>query len=106
MARKDPNLVALGRQIASLRRELGLKQDAVAEQAGIATKTLSEIERGLGNATFLTLVSIAKALDVGLLELLAPFAVEGAESLSLTQSEQYLAKQVQDLIVNARKYER
>lgn len=64
MAKRNAHLKALGQRIARLRHERGLKQEAVAHEAGIATKTLSEIERGLGNATTLTLIEIAKAMKV------------------------------------------
>lgn len=70
MAKRNSDLVLLGRNVAAVRQRLGLKQDAVAHEANIATKTLSEIERGLGNATYLTLLGIARAMDVSVREFL------------------------------------
>ena len=57
---------ALGAAIKGLREEKKMKQQAVAEAAGIGVAHLSKIERGFGNPTWATVVAIAEALDVSL----------------------------------------
>lgn len=107
MAKRNSDLVLLGRNIAAIRQRLGLKQDAVAHEANVATKTLSELERGLGNATYLTLLSIARAMNVPVRELLEfasnaePMRSDRRASLParLSPSEEALANRIAELIV-------
>jgi transcriptional regulator with XRE-family HTH domain len=111
MAKRNADLVALGGRIAQLRRERGLKQDQVAYEAGIATKTLSEIERGIGNATVVTLLGISRAMNVNVQSLFAPlgeglltFRDRGADELCQQASadEKRLSRRILALLVDAR----
>lgn len=54
----------LGGRIKRLRTRLGLTQDALAEQARISPKYLSNIERGKENPTLDTLLRLARSLKV------------------------------------------
>lgn len=59
---------ALGAAIRSLRIEKDAKQQAVAEAAGITVAHLSKIERGLTNPTWGTVVALAAALGVSIVD--------------------------------------
>jgi transcriptional regulator with XRE-family HTH domain len=60
----------LGLNLAKLRRERGLSQEAFADQAGIHRTYISDIERGSRNPTITVVAKIAKALGVSLGSLL------------------------------------
>lgn len=55
---------ALGAAIKALRTEKKMRQQELAEAAGITVAHLSKIERGLTNPTWATVVAIAAALNV------------------------------------------
>jgi transcriptional regulator with XRE-family HTH domain len=52
------------------RLTLGLSQEAVAERMGVDRAFISSMERGLQNATLLTIWQIAQALEVRPVDLL------------------------------------
>ncbi len=60
----------LGQRIRRLRKSAGLSQDALARAAGIGRVTLVRLEKGEQTPRFKTLGAIAKALGVGVSELL------------------------------------
>lgn len=54
-------------RIKAARRTAGLTQDDLSDKAGLSYSTLSKIEQGtITNPSFLTIVELAKALDVSL----------------------------------------
>ena len=53
-----------GNRIRSLRTQLNLTQDQLAERMEMSAQYLSNIERGRENPTFETLVKLAKALEI------------------------------------------
>jgi len=55
---------ALGGAIREQRKKLGASQGALAKDAGISRNMLSQIERGEGNPSWVTLRGIAAALGV------------------------------------------
>lgn len=61
----------LGARVKQLRLARRLTQEQVAEQAGLSSKFIGQIERGLSNPALTTLGSIARALGVSLVDLLA-----------------------------------
>lgn len=61
----------LGKRIRILRDHLGMTQEKLAEDVNVSLKHLGEIERGRGNPTLATLVSLATALHVTPSELMA-----------------------------------
>ena len=60
----------LGRRIRSLRADLDLSQEELAEKAGISAKYLGEVERGVGNISFDRLSELAAVLGIPLIDLL------------------------------------
>lgn len=64
----------VGERIATMRRELRLTQEQLAERAGFATSYVARIEGGKRKPTLETVATIAKALDVPLAELVDPAA--------------------------------
>lgn len=56
-------LIALGQTIRSLRKELGLSQEALAHAAQIDRSHMGKIERGERNVTILNIVRICAVLD-------------------------------------------
>lgn len=64
---------ALGAAIKALREKKEMKQQTLAEAAGIGVAHLSKIERGRGNPTWSTVVSIAEALDLSIIEIARRF---------------------------------
>src|SRR3989454_9014072 len=60
---------ALGQQVRQLRLERGLTLEEVATRSGCSLGSLSQIERGLGNPSFATLVRISHALRVSVARL-------------------------------------
>lgn len=61
---------AVGSNIRCLRRERKLSQESLAHDAQITTSHLGCIERGTGNPTLETLISIANALQIDLLDII------------------------------------
>jgi transcriptional regulator with XRE-family HTH domain len=55
---------ALGQQVRQLRLDRGLTLEEVATRSGCSLGSLSQLERGLGNPSFATLVRISHALRV------------------------------------------
>ena len=60
----------LGQRIRRLRNAAGLSQDALAREAGIGRVTLVRLEKGEQTPRHKTLSAIARALEVGVSELL------------------------------------
>ena len=71
---KEKYFEAVGSNVAALLREArekqGLSMNAVAERAGLSQSMVSLVERELRNPTLDTLLRIAVALDVDLVEIL------------------------------------
>jgi transcriptional regulator with XRE-family HTH domain len=58
-----------GLRVRALRSARGLSQESLAERAGLTTKFLSEIERAETNPSLTSVVQVAAALNVTLLDL-------------------------------------
>ena len=69
---EETPLQRLGATIRHYRRQQRLTQKAVAAQAGLDHKYLSEIERGQRNVSILSLLQIARALQLPLSSLTQP----------------------------------
>ena len=54
----------IGKRIAMARKSANLTQEKLANNVGIVTKHLSEIERGISGVAIGTLIEIAKCLNV------------------------------------------
>jgi transcriptional regulator with XRE-family HTH domain len=66
---RSPNHRALGEAIEELREEADLTHEALAERLEISFQRISELERGVANPTFTTLLRVADGLEVELSEL-------------------------------------
>jgi len=62
----DPTLAAVLRR---LREAQGLSQEATAQRAGISLNTYSRIERGYTTPLWTTVIQLADALEVSIVEL-------------------------------------
>lgn len=63
------HLKILGQNIKTHRKALGVSQNTFSMMVGMNKTYLSDIERGKGNVSFLTLAKIAKGLNVKVEEL-------------------------------------
>ncbi|MBC7761550.1 MAG: helix-turn-helix transcriptional regulator [Candidatus Saccharibacteria bacterium] len=66
---KQPDLVALGREVARVRQLKGWSLDALADAAGVSRRTLINVEGATKAPRIDTLFAIAVALDVSLASL-------------------------------------
>ena len=69
MNERDRILTAFGSNVARIRDQRGLSQDALAERADLDRTYVSGIERGLRNPGIKTVIRLAKALDTTVGEL-------------------------------------
>lgn len=67
---KHPTLVALGERVRALRQRRGMTRRQLAGAAGVSERHLANLETGVGNATVLILLEVARALDCPLPALL------------------------------------
>jgi transcriptional regulator with XRE-family HTH domain len=72
----------VGRNLRRARKAKGLTQEQLSERTGVAQQHLSELERGNGNPTVVTLYELAQVLDVTVVMLVSPDGdVDGAEPI-------------------------
>jgi XRE family aerobic/anaerobic benzoate catabolism transcriptional regulator len=69
---RDDFLPQLGRRVREVRDRRGMARKLVAREAGVSERHLAHLEAGEGNVSIMLLRNIARALDVSLIELLAP----------------------------------
>jgi transcriptional regulator with XRE-family HTH domain len=69
MARPEQPQPALGKAVRALREKRGVTQEALANEAGVTTGTLSLIERGQSNPAWGTVKGIVVTLGVSMGEL-------------------------------------
>jgi transcriptional regulator with XRE-family HTH domain len=60
----DPDLIALGRRLASLRQEAGLSQEALGAVADLHWTYVGRVERGTVSPSFRNLLKLARGLGV------------------------------------------
>jgi XRE family transcriptional regulator, aerobic/anaerobic benzoate catabolism transcriptional regulator len=82
---KNPFLVALGERVRSLRSRRGMTRKAVATAAEVSERHLANLEYGVGNASILVLLQVAKALQCTLAELLGDVTTSTPEWLMLRE---------------------
>lgn len=68
--RQDPILVALGNAIRRIRLEKGVSQEKLALLAEVDRSYVGRVERGDNNVAVLTLVRLAKALEISMRDLM------------------------------------
>lgn len=66
---RHPSLIALGEAIRELRKEQGISQEKLALLADIDRGYIGRVERGQNNVAILTLIKIAKALNIEVAQL-------------------------------------
>lgn len=76
-------LQLLGRTIRRLRKQRGLSQEALAEAARMHLNHVSSIERGERNPGFLSLLKLARGLDVPIATLFDEFPPSTIKRLRL-----------------------
>lgn len=69
---RDDFLPQLGKRVREIRDRRGMARKLVAREAGVSERHLAHLEAGEGNVSIMLLRNIARALDVSLIELLAP----------------------------------
>lgn len=68
--REHPELAAFGQAVRSSRLEMGLSQEALADEAGIDRSYMGGIERGEHNLALINIRKIASALNQSIAELM------------------------------------
>ena len=68
--RQDPTLVSLGEAIRRTRLERGISQESLALLADVDRSYIGRVERGDNNVAVLTLVKVARALEVSVCDLM------------------------------------
>jgi XRE family transcriptional regulator, aerobic/anaerobic benzoate catabolism transcriptional regulator len=82
---KNPFLVALGERTRSLRSRRGMTRKALAVAADVSERHLANLEYGVGNASILVLLDVARALQCSLAELLGDVSTSTPEWLMLRE---------------------
>jgi transcriptional regulator with XRE-family HTH domain len=59
----NPYLDILGQRIRQRRKELGMSQEGLANEAGLDRSYVGRIERGEHNLTFVALVKLCRAMN-------------------------------------------
>lgn len=93
---------ALGRRIRKLRLERSMTLDEVAARSGCSVGSLSQIERGMGNPSFATLVKISHALDISVGRLLE---AAGSHDPVVRQKDRRRLEGSQAVVENGTTYE-
>jgi XRE family aerobic/anaerobic benzoate catabolism transcriptional regulator len=82
---KHPFLVALGERARALRARRGMTRKALAAAADVSERHLANLEYGVGNASILVLLQVARALQCTLAELLGDVTTASPEWLMLRE---------------------
>src|SRR5487761_2346988 len=82
---KHPFLVALGDRVRALRSRRGMTRKALAASADVSERHLANLEYGVGNASILVLLDVARALQCTLAELLGDVTTTSPEWLMLRE---------------------
>jgi transcriptional regulator with XRE-family HTH domain len=77
--KRDEALKTLGRRIATLRREKGLTQEALAEAMGVSRNHVADIELGARNTGVWSLLLICRALKTPAAQLFVDFSFSESE---------------------------
>jgi transcriptional regulator with XRE-family HTH domain len=70
---RSPDHAALGRAVEELRDEAGLTQEGLADRMRTEATTVGKLERGVANPTFISLLRVARGLEVELSEVFERF---------------------------------
>jgi len=70
---RSPDHAALGRAVEELRQEAGLTQEELADRMHSEFPPVGKLERGVANPTFVSLLRVARGLNVELSEVVERF---------------------------------
>ena len=82
---RHPFLLALGERVRELRARRGMTRKAVALAADVSERHLANLEYGMGNASILVLLRVARALQCELSELLGDVTTSSPEWLLIRE---------------------
>ena len=82
---KNPALVALGVRVRALRSRRGITRKELALTAEVSERHLANLEYGVGNASFLVLLQVARALQCSLAELIGDVTTSSPEWLLIRE---------------------
>jgi XRE family aerobic/anaerobic benzoate catabolism transcriptional regulator len=82
---KNPYLIGLGQRVGALRARRGMTRKALATAAQVSERHLANMEYGLGNASVLVLLQVAKALQCTLAELLGDVSTSSPDWLMIRE---------------------
>jgi XRE family aerobic/anaerobic benzoate catabolism transcriptional regulator len=82
---REAFLVALGERVRRLRAIRGMTRKALAHATGVSERHLANLEHGVGNASILVLLQIAKAFNCALAELVGDVTTESPEWLLIRE---------------------
>ena len=82
---KHPFLVGLGERVRALRARRGITRKALSALAGVSERHLANLEYGVGNASVLVLLDVARALQCSLAELLGDMTTRSPEWLMIRE---------------------
>jgi len=82
---KNPLLIAFGERLRTLRARRGLTRKAVAQAADVSERYLANLEHGTGNASFLILHQIARALQCSIAEVIGDQTTASPEWLMIRE---------------------
>jgi len=82
---KNPFLVALGERVRGLRSRRGMTRKALALASDVSERHLANLEYGVGNASILVLLQVARALQCSLAELIGDVTTVSPEWLMIRE---------------------
>ncbi|WP_395700186.1 helix-turn-helix transcriptional regulator [Aquabacterium sp.] len=82
---KHPFLLALGERVRALRARRGFTRKALSVAADVSERHLANLEYGVGNASILVLLQVAKALQCSLAEILGDVTTQSPEWLLIRE---------------------
>ena len=82
---KNPFLVGLGERVRALRSRRGMTRKALSTAADVSERHLANLEYGIGNASVLVLLQVARALECTLAELLGDPTTRSPEWLMIRE---------------------
>jgi len=84
-SRRDPFLEALGERVRRLRAIRGMTRKSLAQATGVSERHLANLEHGVGNASVMVLLQIARAFNCALAELVGDVTTESPEWLLIRE---------------------
>jgi XRE family aerobic/anaerobic benzoate catabolism transcriptional regulator len=101
-AEKHPFLVGLGERVRALRSRRGMTRKGLSAAAEVSERHLANLEYGLGNASILVLLQVARALQCTLAELLGDPTTRSPEWLMIREmlenSDEAMLRRVREAI--------